>query len=78
MGYFGLSVPDFSVANDANKGNVQMFPVCVRYFSVSDCAVHLHFIKIANETANGMHQVCDELSGKALTGYRTHHSLCSR
>ena len=48
----------FSVASDAsNKGNRKMFPVCVRYFCVSDvlhCKL-LDFYEDSDETANGIH-----------------------
>lgn len=51
---------DLSPTEDkpATNGNRKMFPVCVRYFSVSDevwCKL-LDFYENKNETANGIHQ----------------------
>lgn len=68
----------YSVATDAsNKGNRKMFPVCVRYFSVSDgvqCKL-LDFYEDNDETANGIHRALMnclkmyELDIKHITAY---------
>uniref|UniRef100_H3A0B7 DUF4371 domain-containing protein n=1 Tax=Latimeria chalumnae TaxID=7897 RepID=H3A0B7_LATCH len=74
----------FSVATDAsNKGNRKMFPMCLRYFTISDgvqCKL-LDFYEDSDESASGIHRAVKnylekhQLSINCITAYSADNAL---